>query len=74
MPDLKASADELKQRGLRLLNTQGMLLPKPVRDLIADLLVVVAELAKHQNYQQARLEAWPQAKGFDHGESEGGRG
>lgn len=74
MPDLKASADELKQRGLRLLYTQGLLLPKPVRDLIADLLAVVAELAKQQNYQQARLEAGPQEKGCDHGESEGGRG
>lgn len=71
---LERRADELKQRGIRLLNTQGMLLPKPVRDLIADLLAVVAELAKQQDYQQARLEAGPQAKGCDHGESEGGRG
>jgi hypothetical protein len=43
---MEQKAEELKQRGLKILNAEGLLLPKRVRDLLADLLALVAELSK----------------------------
>jgi hypothetical protein len=46
MPEIEKRAEDLRQRGLLMLNTSGILLPKAVRNLLADLLCLVAEMAK----------------------------
>lgn len=44
---MEKRADDLKKRGLALLaSPAAFMLPKPVRDLIADLLALVADLAR----------------------------
>lgn len=67
---------DLQQRALRELSKPAaLLLPKPVRDVIVDLLALVADQDRRiTNLERAGLGAGPQNGGCGHGEGQSGRG
>lgn len=73
---MEQRAEFLKRRGLGLIaSPSALLLPKPVREVIVDLLALVADQDRRiTNLERAGLEAGPQRGGDGHGEGKSGRG
>ncbi|MHB1430394.1 MAG: hypothetical protein ACYCVW_17055 [Rhodocyclaceae bacterium] len=67
---------EIQQRALRELSKPAaLLLPKPVRDVIVDLLALVADQDRRiTNLERAGLGAGPLSEGGGHGEGQSRRG